>query len=324
MMSAPVTFVDERLDIVELPVEPEGYGIIGGHSSRAVLGYALADSGRYILMLADGTVPRGEDGQYIGLFDDGHNSSWFPHAGSAVVTLRDGLFGLYNVEERREVLPNEYDLIEIIDDALFLAAKGRDENWVFEKAWLFDDRGRDLYTFGEVEYGYGLVNTRGRQSYGSKYYLNIEQRVFFRYADYSQYDAGQIILRAESSQETKEIFEPVYWDDAIGGRNLRDVDGNILLSVPNEDGWLFQRGSFALLEKWDGEMTGMRSNPYAVYNIDGELLLSNVYGYIWDVLGPNGGMFVYLDPNTCVLLYSDGRTVPVPNAPVVELVYWGG
>jgi hypothetical protein len=66
-----------------------------------------------------------------------------------------------------------------------------------------------------------------------------------------------------------------------------------------------------------------QEEAFAVYSLDGEMLLDDIFGAIYEAPGPNGGIFVYLDENTCVLLTPDGRTVPVHSAPVVEKVYYG-
>ena len=130
------------------------------------------------------------------------------------------------------------------------------------------------------------------------------------------------IARIESGDETEEDFPLVYLDDV--SYNLRGSDGTILLSIARDDGWLRQFGDFVLLNKFTmNEYGDSRIGPRTVYDLTGTLLLDHFYGIIDDVPGPGGGLFVYLDPGTCVLLFSDGSTVPVPNAPVVESITWG-
>jgi len=97
-------------------------------------------------------------------------------------------------------------------------------------------------------------------------------------------------------------------------------------AIAETDGHFMIRGAFVLMGERAPSESGysMRVNPKAVYALDGRLLLDNVYGYIHETLGPNGGLFVYLDERTCVLLSPDGSTTPVPDAPVVELAFTGG
>jgi hypothetical protein len=118
-------------------------------------------------------------------------------------------------------------------------------------------------------------------------------------------DGGHIIL----DHDLNETFVTVY-----------EFETDKTASTPrpvSNDSW--EAGNFFVSYE---QIHDMRSDARAVYDLDGNLLLDNILGYIWDVYHPDG-MFVYLDANTCVLLYPDGRTVPVPNAPYFELEYWG-
>jgi hypothetical protein len=123
------------------------------------------------------------------------------------------------------------------------------------------------------------------------------------------------------------FYDPWKHTSAIGA----DADGNIYekeldpepyddMPVTVESGHLWYAGDDFILHS--EYIDDFRLEPRAVYSVVGSLLVDNVFG--WVRPAPGGGIFVYTDPHTCVLLYPDGRTVPVPNAPVVERFYFGG
>jgi hypothetical protein len=119
----------------------------------------------------------------------------------------------------------------------------------------------------------------------------------------------------------------VYASDAEEKLIAFDDDGGRWLELPlggingAMESYLATPGSFAVYTVWNGAEMEMR----AVYSVEQKrLLLDNIYGAITEMLLPDGGMFVYTAPDNCVVLYPDGRTVPVPNAPVVERYYFGG
>ncbi len=80
--------------------------------------------------------------------------------------------------------------------------------------------------------------------------------------------------------------------------------------------------NFVLLYEETDPDDFLRIGPKSIYALDGALLLDNVYGWINEVPAPGGRLFVYLDPETCVLLMPDGSTTPVPAAPKVERIQW--
>ena len=113
-----------------------------------------------------------------------------------------------------------------------------------------------------------------------------------------------------------EWYDPILYNS----NSLRDATGQIVLTT---DYYLWHLGDVVLAYSMDYEKHG--SQPLAsrsVYAMDGSMLLDNVYGFADTIAGPDGGVFVYLNPETCVLLYPDGRTIPVPDAPTVESVDW--
>jgi hypothetical protein len=115
-----------------------------------------------------------------------------------------------------------------------------------------------------------------------------------------------------------QVFTPN--DDDSVRYQLRDPQGNILLET--EDMLRYNGNGF--VTAYNYIQAEMRYTPRAVYAPDASLLLDGVLGFIPEAPAPGGGMFVYLDETTCVLLYPDGTTVPVPSAPAVKSVYYGG
>jgi len=147
-----------------------------------------------------------------------------------------------------------------------------------------------------------------------------ENHIHFRlYTD----DGGQQIISTDADGNIKMLNAPptdelIYWDYQLIGYTWQ-YNGKTVMSVPSSDGHLWQYGDFVVRTERVGD--SMRNDPRAVYAHDGTLLMDNILGLVTPA--PNGGMFVYTDPNNCVLLYPNGRTIPVPGAPVVELIYWG-
>jgi hypothetical protein len=99
-----------------------------------------------------------------------------------------------------------------------------------------------------------------------------------------------------------------------------DADNNII--AESNSGFAVIGDFVVKLEYLHDPEQSERSDPRTVFSPDGTVLLDDILGYV--PYGPGGGIFVYLDPDTCVLLTPDGTVIPVPNAPVVEQVYWGG
>ena len=428
-VKGPVTFVGQDLCAIPLPFEPSGFGYIRGDDG--VKGYTLSGAPGYqweVLMLADGTVPYGADGQYISPANIGEDGAWYDTIGSAVITFRpglqgygweDSLYGLYDMEERRELLPCEYEAICVVNGALFYATKG-------EQAWLFDEKGRELYALGSAD---GIRGVPLNYIYGSeKYYINAHDRIFYRLADVGFADEigrwGDYIVALSAGEasgnlmvfdrEGRELYRHEYYVGYYGGYQtfgeylLFRTDGEFIMldsglkekrfpippldddffiinyigeelvfdyggnqSVPeqqylalNEDGGLrdisfIDAGQPPILYRYPGQyifvnqyhktlvetdgyiqlcgnfivlresiktngMYSMRTDPKSVYAIDGSFQLDDIYGCIDEAPGPGGGIFIYLDGSTCVLLKPDGATIPVPTAPLVEKVYWGG
>jgi hypothetical protein len=113
-----------------------------------------------------------------------------------------------------------------------------------------------------------------------------------------------------------------FYNSETGLYYVRDASGHTLLEGPEP---LWGNGSFIIRFM----LRNHNDEAYQIFNAHGELLINDVFGVIWDAPAPEGGIFVYLDSLIhdeirCVLLKTDGSTVPVPNAPVVEKVYYGG
>jgi hypothetical protein len=110
---------------------------------------------------------------------------------------------------------------------------------------------------------------------------------------------------------------PVYhtytyiYDPSSYRYQIRDEQGGVLLETQRT--LRYSNAGFVL----EYDLADMNPPPRAVYAPDGTLLLGDVLSFIYEAPAPGGGMFVYLDEATCVLLYLDGTTIPVPNAPVV-------
>jgi hypothetical protein len=386
-------------------------------------------------MLTDGTIPLDADGRYIGLLGDTYYiGSRFHAYGSSVITRRaveehdpwrpfqHYLYGLYDMEERRELLPMEYGLIEAVggrndENGLYYATR---DNTVY----LLDSKGKVLWQ----EDGYDPYVLPHYTTWGNKYTLNAEQRMYYRTADidlviydrltkwgdyyirstqgssnafgilsitdatwqefyFNQHSGfipsddhviimtpyGYDVLEyggglrhfpfpAEELQPPEFIFYgfdgsemrytdavqnrsyaldeaghvrevglltlnpgvhqggPVYCvydtgvDPYYGRWQIRDDQGGVLLETENR--LLYHNAGFITEHNYSWEET--YTTPRAVYALNGTLLLGDVFGFIPEAPAPGGGMFVYLDETTCVLLYPDGTTVPVPGAPAVE------
>ncbi|MDR0326238.1 MAG: hypothetical protein LBI19_09115 [Oscillospiraceae bacterium] len=182
-ISAPITFIDEQLNPIPLPFEPMSYSNVRAFSDDGTytftnIAYTLWNGQGHVLMLADGTVPRGADGDYIYLYD--YYESSFIVIGSLIITGKlEGedpetwvyRMGLYDLEARQEVLPREYDAIESIQNNFLYVRKG-------ELSWLLDAEGNELYAFAEGE-TYG-IDSPSRQSMGSHFYIDTEKRFFCR------------------------------------------------------------------------------------------------------------------------------------------------
>lgn len=146
------------------------------------------------------------------------------------------------------------------------------------------------------------------------------------YTDYNNHhdywvDEAGNIREDEFMQEDDRVFFRYYTDTAPQLYQLRDEQNNVLLEAPDP---LDDRGDFVLAFSSEGYEERVAPVLRAVHATDGTLLLGDVYGAVYEATGPDGGMLVYLDAQTCVLLYPDGRTVPVPNAPAVVSEYLGG
>jgi len=438
-VTGQVTFVGKNLQPFQLPFQPASFGYI--QSGNIVKGYVLMGVPDYrwnVLMLADGTIPRGTDGQYISLVDLGHNSAYFVTIGSTVITFRpiiaggewtDSLYGLYDMKEQKELLPCEYEAIDTID-GFFGVMKD-------DRVWLVDEKGNEIYAFDPQDAIRVWMNDLGESWSGyDQYYISRAQQVFYRFSDlelwaprwfsdtendtyrelqrwneyyitsftdgtssvlsvfgpdgrllyktdcdyfyiYNEYlvfktEDALIVLDGTLREKRfpvpltdnylyfrhydgREIF---YEEGGVDGDPLRrylalDERGTIreatyveagqspilyrypghdLFIGPNHevyaeiDGSILLRGDFAvLLAREDtGGGYSMRADPKTIFALDGRVLLDDIYGCIYEAPGPGGGLFVYLDANTCVLLYPDGSSVPIPGAPIVERMYWGG
>ncbi|MDR0326237.1 MAG: hypothetical protein LBI19_09110 [Oscillospiraceae bacterium] len=429
-IDGPVTFVDENLNLVNLPFEPKSYIYF-------TAGYALHHPDYswphgWVLMLADGTIPRDSDGNYIMLYGEGHNFAAAHLIGATVITHgtpdRNGgaKYGLYDIEAGIQILPNEYDAIitfeltkfAVMEDSrvwlldskgheifvfpadsqahvrmgdfsflssvhyirenerLFykeddLARLGYDgiQRWgknyiayswdgsIFSPFYLFDSDGYEIYRTRQNRFtidgefltvatqeGFTVLNLNGiafdfpvvidwdsvvtdvRFEGGEVYWTQIYR---FEHADhewsydyyyYAVDEAGNV--RTTDQPQSGRFEGNIYNDSTARMYKLYDIYGNILLSISFDDGYINILGEFTLLSLYNDEINPVGSVPYAIYsNHDVKLLMEDIYGYVYPA--PDGGIFVYLDANTCVLLYPDGRTVPVHNAPVVKRMTWG-
>ncbi|MDR0326235.1 MAG: hypothetical protein LBI19_09100 [Oscillospiraceae bacterium] len=119
----------------------------------------------------------------------------------------------------------------------------------------------------------------------------------------------------------KDFVELVVYSHSTSRFGLRDGQQNMIWWTDDCIGIV---GELVLASYMDFDSHGAQPlAPRRVYDLDGNLLIDDVYGFIDDMAGPGGGVFVYLDHDTCVLLYPDGRTVPVPAAPRVQQHTWG-
>lgn len=144
---------------------------------------------------------------------------------------------------------------------------------------------------------------------------------------YSVDESGNVLKVKEYDKPVLYVknddFEPVYVKN--DNYYLQDEDENILLissyKEKNENvlyGMLEVHGNFVFLNVPDG---GESAYTNAVYSRDGKLLAGNIYG-VASSPAPGGGIFVYISPDNCIVLYPDGSTIPVPAAPAVERLLW--
>ncbi|MCL2002396.1 MAG: hypothetical protein FWG72_00125 [Oscillospiraceae bacterium] len=180
-MSGPITFLDESLEPVPLPFAPTWYAPVrsGGGTVAFTVGIPEKPGGHHVLMLADGTLARGADGEYISAYDSYEHS--YTVVGSLVVTSRlfyrsdeawpQYKYGLFDMETRSELLPCEYDKIEAAEENILFVSKDG-------FSWLLNSKGDVLYAFGEDDTT-GVDGPYG-QGYGSNYYLDEKNRAFHR------------------------------------------------------------------------------------------------------------------------------------------------
>ncbi len=360
-LDGPVTFVDAELNPVALPFQPDAYAAFDSAYALQLPGLGSDQNYGWVLMLGDGTVPTDENGRYYELSNVGENGPAFHFAGNAVVTYQTVeayelgetiYFGLYDMKERREILPREYYSINMagyLQDygaTLFFAEKNGQHS-------LLDPSGIVLYNLNGTYYDYDLdaknrvfyrrpddyaffldrwdeyilvfiddmlhiTDTDGQVLFSSEYerYSEVlhDELYFLREGEWYALDKH---FNERSASEPQEDTEPVRIDE-FGHSVLVAPNGEV---VAETDGYIVLLGDFALLFE---RVDIMRTDPKTVYTHDGTMLLDNVYGWIDEVLAPGGGLFVYLDPETCVLLMPDGSTTPVPNPPTVEKAYHGG
>jgi len=412
-------FLDEQLKSFELPFQPVGwiyiYSNFYDYNNRKPIAYALKidhgswehdeigrdySTGKYILMLADGTIPRSSNGDYLNILWGRYNSEWIVNNDYAVITYGENGLGIYDIKNQKEILPCVYDSINLVDSIFYIVNDGY--------GYLYDKTGKELYSFGELtenEFQYGFeeflnyskgiyalrCNTFNGWSSSYTYFMNFENRLFYKnsemnliidneynshltaWGDYVVFSVnkteyicvanrnGDILLRKDgyssyefadgylilnkgygnrtwySTDESGNIIEidgiegykfytypqdkPRTFD--YNGRRyqyhyyfLSDENGNILLHTDNIGGQLrlSQNGNFIINDFWDfGEYT----STHDIYTPDGKLLIENLYGVVYSI-APGGGIFVYTTPEDCMILYPDGKTVPIPEAPKVE------
>lgn len=218
-----VTFVDEDFHTIQLPFNPPMFGHIH-NTDGTVKGYVLRkpDYEEEVLMLTDGTVPLDGDGHYICPVNWGEDGAWYPSLGSTVITCSPGdsqgawtwRYGLYDMEARRQILPNAYDRIEIVSESLYTVMQGG-------QSWLYDDRGGLLYTFdpseGTIVYNYSWLDWPGYEFY----YLNQEHRIFFKQTDFSRHIYYEWMRWGDS-------FLVVNFDGSDNALTVYDQDGQPL------------------------------------------------------------------------------------------------
>jgi hypothetical protein len=382
-MSGKITFADENLNPIALPFEPQGYAVIGGGAA-----YALHNGTDWVLMHNDGTTAHG-----ITLRDIGENGALFESVGSAVVisrrnSRRDGwLHGLYDVEQQREILPMEYQELNIAPNfsesnpgrklpifygvkngmGYLLDNKGKvlyemgaadDSAWDWNRLYILNQTERKFYKAPGIMYGNAdiidvwsgfyivrgdgadetrrglfIFDTEGREVYRTEVHRSVCFDASFNDGLMIDTGDGFVFMDENGNFRTQDfgrlsvgadwhIDGPIYRCHYTRSHIIYDADRNVLLRTDLEP--LVKAGDFAVCFRYIDDEMRFLSEAYAVYDLKGNLLMDDVFGVIWEIPGPGGGLFVYLDENTCVLLTPDGRTVPVHSAPVVEKVYSGG
>lgn len=186
-----MTFVDEKLNRINLPFQPSAWVYIDDvdyeTDTAKPIAYALKESpdyydettdeyirGDFILMLANGIIPRDSDGDYIKLAWGNYNSYYIFNNGNAVITRKDESFGLYDVKKQQEILPCEYELVSPFDEIFYVIKDGQ--------GFLYNKSGNELYSFGEVEmpvYDDLFLPTP------ADYYLSVKEHLFYKVSDFN-------------------------------------------------------------------------------------------------------------------------------------------
>lgn|GEM_PF-6120694 len=283
---APV-FVDELLRPVQMPFDVTAYAVV--YNEAGVAAYMIWGEKDQALMLADGTVPRKSSGSYYwpeGFWGD---LIHFSASGSLVVTFHEEdyvpYYGLYDLREQRELLPEVYSSLAEYKGLYFAVKDG--------EGYLLSPDGRVLYEFGETEV---ILNDWGEPAWHWGYTTDLNE-----WAAHWENDPGQHDYVGSYELYLDGFYEP---------------DGEIV-PIETFDGTIRRVGNFILVFFYSGD--GLR--PPDIYTLEGQPLHSFIYGFVFEAMGPGGGMFVWLDEHTCVLLLPNGETIPVPDAPEVRRSY---
>jgi len=269
-ITGDIIFLDEQLKLFELPFQPVGwiyiYSNFYDYNNRKPIAYALKinhgswendengrnyNTGEYILMLADGTIPRGSNGEYLNILWGSYNSEWIVNNGYAVIIYGENGLGIYDIKNQKEILPCIYDSINYVDSIFYIVND--------KHGYLYDRTGKELYSFGKLteekfQYGFEEFLNYSKGIYGLScnnfngwsdsyiYFLNFENRLFYKNSE-----MNPIIDREYD-------FHPKAWGDYIVFSTnkteyiyIADRNGDILLC----------------------------SKKYSTYEISGEYLIFN-------------------------------------------------
>ncbi|MDR3277942.1 MAG: hypothetical protein LBT12_04145 [Oscillospiraceae bacterium] len=151
------------------------------------------------------------------------------------------------------------------------------------------------------------------------------------------YRNGHLILPGEGTAvvvtaggETLELPLPEKTESGYGDAVY--IDGRLVFedAAPVADGapdgvdYRKDAGAFTITARYKEPGGAWWSGvAYLAIASGGEILMENPYGVIEELTFPDA-IAVYADESSCLLLYTDGHTVPIPNAPKVKYEHIGG
>ncbi len=276
-------------------------------SGEILQGYALYDAeGRVAILSPDGRLLSGYEYYY-----DYTDGSWSGthcivrngYAISADKPITEtGKNGVLNLRDGTELLPPIYDAIYLWSNCIVAVQDGH--------ARLFSYAGEELYDFEGLAFYAPYDLYRGswelRDAFPDftdrdiHFYIDAQQTTVLGYDRWFEFIDDWLIMRDEAC-------EPVR---ALGLHDKVFANSELAVAVK----------SFAE-DPYDLET--MHKDTLDIYSTKtSKLLRENVLGYVVDPMRRDR-LVVYTAPDTCELLYADGRSVNIPIHFTVERIHTG-